>query len=64
MARRPPAFPTGQVVRIAITVALLVAVIVMKNRCGKAAEQLFRAIDTHIVDGGADRPLTPVDATH
>ncbi len=57
---RPPAFPTGQLVRIAILVVLLVAVVVMKNRCGKAAEQLFRAIEVpQISDGGLTSTDTP-----
>lgn len=55
MTRRAPAFPTGQVVRILILAALLVAVIVMKGRCGTAAESMFRAIDVApVVDGGHD----------
>ena len=50
---RPPQFPTGQVVRIAILAALLIAVIVMKKRCGTAAEQMFKAFDAPSVsDGG------------
>jgi len=49
---RPPQFPTGQVVRIAILAALLIAVIVMKSRCGTAAEQMFKAFDTPHSDGG------------
>jgi hypothetical protein len=55
---RPPAFPTGQVVQILILAALLVAVVVMKSRCGKAAEGMFKAFDapagTAARDGGAD----------
>jgi hypothetical protein len=51
---RPPQFPTGQVVRIFILAALLVAVIVMKSRCGTAAEQMFRAMDAPVLDGGHD----------
>jgi hypothetical protein len=65
-------FPTGQVIRIAVTVALLVAVLITKQRCGKATVELFRALDQrpHIdggVDGGAQstpKALTPVDAAH
>jgi hypothetical protein len=49
---RPPRFPTGEVVRIAILVVLLAAVVVMKRRCGKAAENLFRAFDQPVADGG------------
>jgi hypothetical protein len=48
-----PSFPTGQVVRILILAALLVGVIVMKNRCGKAAEQMFRAFEVPR-DAGSD----------
>jgi hypothetical protein len=60
--RRPPSwFPTGQVIRIAILVALLVAVIVMKKRCGTAAERLFKAFEVPSVDGGSPTDLTVVD---
>jgi hypothetical protein len=73
MARRY--IPAGQLVRIAITIVLLVAVVVMKQRCGKAAIEMFRAFDIRgdggamrtsdggIGDGGA-KALTPVDAAH
>ncbi len=57
-ARRPPAFPTGQVVRILILAVLLVAVVVMKSRCGKAAEQMFKAFD---VPNSSDGGLTSTD---
>lgn len=65
------AFPTGQVIRIAITVVLLVAVVIMKQRCGKAAIEMFKAFDVRsdggpparVNDGGA-KALTPVDAAH
>lgn len=53
MARRPPRFPTGEVARIVILVVLLVAVIVMKSRCGRAANNFFHAFDAVAVDGGA-----------
>jgi hypothetical protein len=57
---RPPPFPTGQLVRIGILVVLLVAVLVMKSRCGPAAESLFKAIDaSKTVDGGLTSPDTP-----
>lgn len=49
---RPPRFPTGEVVRIGILVVLLVAVIVLKDRCGKGAENFFRVIDQPVADGG------------
>ncbi|HEX8951677.1 MAG TPA: hypothetical protein VF997_16025 [Polyangia bacterium] len=56
---RPPPFPTGQVVRIAILVVLLVAVVFMKSRCGPAANNLFKAFDAPpTTDGG----LTSSDA--
>jgi hypothetical protein len=35
----------GQLVRIAVTLALLVAIIVTKARCGKAVSGLFKVID-------------------
>jgi hypothetical protein len=47
-------FPTGQVLRIAVLVVLLVAVIIFKRRCGSAAEQLFKAFDVSATDGGLD----------
>ena len=56
---RPPRFPTGEVVRIAILVLLLVAVIVMKRQCGPAAQSLFRVLDSgKIADGGLTSPDT------
>ena len=56
---RPPAFPTGQVVRIAILVVLLVAVIVMKSRCGSAANSMLKAFDAPATsDGGLTSPDT------
>lgn len=59
MSRRPPALPVGQLVRIGILVVLLVAVIFMKSQCGKAAESMFKAIDSPATtDGG----LTSSDA--
>lgn len=55
---RAPRFPTGEVVRIAIFVVLLVAVIVMKSRCGRAASSFFHAFDAPTApaasDGGHD----------
>jgi hypothetical protein len=57
---RPPPFPTGQLVRIGILVVLLVAVLVMKRRCGPAAENLFKALDApKSTDGGLTSPDTP-----
>jgi hypothetical protein len=59
------AFPTGHVIRILVTIGLLVAVIVTKQRCGKAAVELFRTLDQPLsVDGGVPKPLTPIDAAH
>jgi len=56
---RPPRFPTGEVIRIAILVLLLVAVVIMKRRCGSAAESMFKAFDTpKIADGGLTSPDT------
>lgn len=56
---RPPKFPTGEVVRIAILVVLLVAVIVMKQRCGPAAQSFFKVYDQpKTVDGGLTSPDT------
>ncbi len=51
---RAPRFPTGELVRILVLVALLVAVVVMKGRCGRAAESMFRAFDVAGSDGGHD----------
>ena len=57
---RPPPFPTGQLVRIGILVVLLVAVLVMKSRCGPAAENLFKVLDApKSSDGGLTSPDTP-----
>ena len=59
-ARRAPAFPTGQVVRIVMLLGLCIAIIVLKSRCGTATEQLFKAIGTpQNVDGGLTSPDTP-----
>ena len=56
---RPPRFPTGEVVRIAILVVLLVAVIVMKQRCGSAAQSFFKVYDQpKTTDGGLTSPDT------
>lgn len=48
---RPPRFPTAEVVRILVVLALLVAVTLFKGRCGPAAATLLRAVDAP-VDGG------------
>jgi hypothetical protein len=55
---RPPAFPTAQLVRIGILVVLLVAVVIMKSRCGTAAESMFKAFDA---PAGSDGGLTSPD---
>ncbi len=52
--KRAPAFPRAEVARIVILVLLLVAVVLMKRRCGSAAVSFFRAIDVPAVDGGHD----------
>jgi hypothetical protein len=56
---RPPTFPTGQLIRIAILVVLLVAILVLKRRCGPAAESMVRALDAPASDGGLTSPDTP-----
>jgi hypothetical protein len=54
---RAPKFPTGQLVQIGILVALLVAVVIMKSRCGTAAESMFKAFDAPLTaDGGLTSP--------
>jgi hypothetical protein len=45
---------TGQLLRIVVLVLLLVGVVLMKRRCGRAAESMFRAFDITNVDGGLD----------
>jgi hypothetical protein len=56
---RPPAFPTGQLIQIGILVVLLVAVVVMKSKCGTAAESMFKALDAPpSADGGLTSPDT------
>ena len=52
MSRRRVEFPTASVLRIALLITALVAVIVLRARCGGAIGTLFRAIDT-AGDGGA-----------
>ena len=52
--RRRAAFPTASVLRIALLLTTLIAVIVLRSRCGGAIGTLFRAIDT-AGDGGAVR---------
>ena len=54
---RPPKFPTSELIRIGIIVVLLVAIVVMKSRCGPAAESLFKAFDAPpSADGGLTSP--------
>jgi len=51
------ALPTKQLVTIAITIACLIGVIVMKRRCATAVDGMFRALDQpaqpRSSDGGA-----------
>jgi hypothetical protein len=48
---------TRQIVTILMMIAALVAVIVLKGRCGTAVEGMFKAIDQPaLTDGG---PATP-----
>ena len=56
--KRRNTFPTDQLVRIAILVLLLAAVVFMKSRCGTAAESMFRAFDAPSSDGGLTSPDT------
>jgi len=56
------ALPTKQLVTIAITIACLIGVIVMKRRCAVAVDGMFRALDQsgqpaqpRSSDGGAAR---------
>jgi hypothetical protein len=44
---------TRQWLTIATLVALLVAIIVLKQRCATGIGELFRVIDSARVDGGA-----------
>jgi hypothetical protein len=44
---------TRQLVTIALTVACLIAVIVLQRRCGPAVETIFRALAPPVSDGGA-----------
>ncbi len=52
MARRTQ-FPTRQIVTIVTTLALLIAILVLKQRCGQATAQLFDAI-SKLPDAGHD----------
>lgn len=45
---------TGQLIRIALLILMLVAVVIMKRRCGPAAESMFHAFDVPVTDGGLD----------
>jgi hypothetical protein len=54
--KRRSSVPTRQLITIAITIACLVGVIVMKRRCATAVDQMFRAMDQpgpRSADGGA-----------
>jgi hypothetical protein len=50
--RRRAAFPTASVLRIALLLTALIAVVVLRSRCGSALGTLFHAIDS-AGDGGA-----------
>jgi hypothetical protein len=50
--KNPGAIPARQIISILTMVAALVAVIVLKSRCGGAVGTLFKAIDTQVSDGG------------
>lgn len=52
--RAPGSITPGQLLPIVVTLLLLVAVIVMKSRCGAAAGNLFKAIDGPAAPGKAD----------
>ena len=58
---RAPAFPTGQLVRIGTLVVLLVAVLVMKSRCGSAANSMLKAFDAPPASVAGDGGLTSPD---
>ena len=45
--------PTRQIVTILTTLGLLIAILVLKARCGAATAQLFDAI-SKVPDGGHD----------
>jgi hypothetical protein len=59
--------PTGQLITLATMLVALVALMVLKSRCGMAVEQMFRAIEApgapsgvgdggRISDGGHNQP--------
>ncbi|HEY7956255.1 MAG TPA: hypothetical protein VII38_13225 [Polyangia bacterium] len=55
--RRPPSYiEPRQILTIVLLLVCLVAVLVLKSRCGAAAGNLFRAVDSPgAADGGAPR---------
>jgi hypothetical protein len=57
MAKRNPNLPPlGQLITIATLLVALVALMLLKSRCGNAVEQMFRAIEAPgSVDAGARR---------
>ena len=60
--KNPGAIPPRQILTILTMIAALVAVIVLKSRCGGAVGTLFKAIDRPTADGGLDtqrRDVTP-----
>jgi hypothetical protein len=56
-ARKLGGVPARQLFTIVTMIAALIAILVLRKRCGMAIEQLFRAMEpppaTQIVDGGA-----------
>jgi hypothetical protein len=54
--RNPGAISMGHLLPILITAALLVGVLVMKERCGSAAGNLFKVLDQQNPSADAGRP--------
>jgi hypothetical protein len=46
--------PTRQIVTIVTTLGLLIAILILKQQCGRATAQLFDAI-SKVPDGGHDQ---------
>jgi hypothetical protein len=60
--KNPGAIPARQILTIVTMLVALVAVIILKSRCGGAVGTLFKAIDQQSADGGLDtqrRNVTP-----
>jgi hypothetical protein len=51
--------PTKQLLTIAITIACLVAVVVMKRRCATAVDGMFRALDQSAAPRSTDGGIGP-----